>query len=179
MKDNDPYLQDYGPGYSGFESWYSEHHTPVLHVMTVVSGNVHAAAEATDEAFARALARWPRVRAMSSPAGWTYRVALNELRRRHRRQQRERQLLAAAGIATSADHDPSLWVQVLEAVRPLTVRQRTVLALIYVADLPQEEVAKLLHVSRSTVASTLSDAKSSVLARDCQKVTAGGVEVMP
>jgi len=51
-------------------------------------------------------------------------------------------------------------------IRPLTARQRTVLALCYIADLPQREVASVLHVSRSTVASTLADAKAAVLNRD-------------
>jgi RNA polymerase sigma-70 factor (ECF subfamily) len=152
--------------FSGFETWYSDCHARVLAVLTVVSGNADAASEATDEAFARALARWRRVRTMKSPTGWTYRVALNELRRRIRRQEQEVQLSLKASDASKAEQDPLLWFQVLEAIRPLTARQRTVLALCYIADLPQREVASVLHVSRSTVASTLADAKAAVLNRD-------------
>jgi DNA-directed RNA polymerase specialized sigma24 family protein len=51
-----------------------------------------------------------------------------------------------------------------------------VLALVYVADLPQDEVARLLHVSRSTVASTVADAKSAVLAHDSLPIAWGSLE---
>ncbi|HXY44626.1 MAG TPA: sigma-70 family RNA polymerase sigma factor [Acidimicrobiales bacterium] len=156
--------------YPGFDTWYSDNHKRVLHAVTVVSGNPDAASEATDEAFVRALARWKRVSTMKSPTGWTCRVALNQLRRRYRRQQRENVLLSRANYIAGSEQDLSLWLQVLEAVEPLTVRQRTVLALTYVADLPQEEVAKMMHVSRSTVASTLADARSAVLAHDSGRV---------
>ena len=150
--------------YAGFERWYAECHPRLLGVLTIVSGNADVASEATDEAFVRALARWQKVRAMKSPAGWTYKVALNILRRRLRRQRSEQELLRAG--ETVVQRDPSLWLQVLEALEPLTVRQRTVLALVYVADLPQDEVAELLHIARSTVASTLADAKEAVLSND-------------
>jgi len=162
--------------YSGFEAWYSDSHARVLHVLIVVSGDPDAASEATDEAFARALARWQRVRAMTSPTGWTCRVALNQLRRRRRRQRHEEQLLMSASGSAWTDQDLSLWLQVLDAVRTLTVRQRTVLALTYVADLPQDEVAKMLRVSRSTVASTLADARSAALAHHNIHFAMGGLE---
>jgi RNA polymerase sigma factor (sigma-70 family) len=165
--------------YSGFETWYSDSHARVLHMLTVVSGNPDAASEATDEAFARALARWQRVRTMSSPTGWTCRVGLNQLRRRARRRRHERELLLSSVESRREDVDPSLWLQVLEAVRDLTVRQRTVLALTYVTDLPQEEVAKLLHISRSTVASTLSDARSAVLSHEVGPIAFGSLEASP
>jgi DNA-directed RNA polymerase specialized sigma24 family protein len=42
------------------------------------------------EAFARALAAWPRVRTMDSPGGWLYRVALNQARSWLRRRGLER-----------------------------------------------------------------------------------------
>ncbi len=148
--------------YDGFEKWYSGCHSRVLAVLTVVSGSVDAASEATDEAFARALARWDRVRAMQSPTGWTYRVALNELRRQLRRQGKERELLQQAIAAFEVEQDCYMWLEVMEAVRHLTTRQRTVLALLYIADLPQKEVARLMRVSRGTVASTLADAKAAV-----------------
>lgn len=98
---------------------------------------------------------------MRSPTGWTYRVALNELRRQLRRQGRERELLQTVG-AFEGMQDSYMWLEVMEAVRHLTTRQRTVLALLYIADLPQQEVARLMRVSRGTVASTLADAKAAV-----------------
>jgi len=145
--------------YAGFEQWYAECHPRVLGVLAAVSGNLDEAAEATDEAFARALARWQRVKAMRSPEAWTYKVALNVLRRRFRRRSRDEQFKNS--VPTSHNPDLSLRPQLLEVLSALTRRQRTVLALVYVADLPQNEVARLLHVSRGTVASTIADAKAA------------------
>jgi RNA polymerase sigma-70 factor (ECF subfamily) len=61
----------------------------VLRSLILVTGNRDVAVEATCEAFARALERWPRVSVMESPAGWTYRVALNVARRTLRRARME------------------------------------------------------------------------------------------
>ena len=44
----------------------------------------------------RELARWPRVSRMASPGGWTYRVAVNLLRRRHGRADAERRAVLRA-----------------------------------------------------------------------------------
>ena len=86
----------------------------------------------------------------------------------------------AANEESAGEHDLSLWLQVLDAMKPLTARQRTVLALTYVADLPQGEVARMLHISRSTVASTLADAKAATLGRDgLPPIALGGLEGLP
>jgi RNA polymerase sigma-70 factor, ECF subfamily len=179
MFEDDHHFEPYESSFGGFDTWYSDNHARVLHVVTVASGDADAARDATDEAFARALARWSRVRTMGSPTGWTCRVALNHVRRRKWRLRREKELLASAPTGSARSDDFSIWPQVLEAVEPLTVRQRTVLALLYVADLPQEEVAKLLHISRSTVASTVADARSAVLSRGGGAVSLDGLEVQP
>lgn len=145
--------------YAGFEQWYAECHPRVLGVLAAVSGDLDAAAEATDEAFVRALARWQKVKTMQSPEGWTYKVALNVLRRQLRRPTPDARL--ENSVPTSVNPDLSLGPQLSEMLSRLTERQRTVLALVYVADLPQKEVARLLRVSRGTVASTISDAKAA------------------
>jgi RNA polymerase sigma factor (sigma-70 family) len=50
--------------------------------------------------------------------------------------------------------DPDLW----SAVRDLSERQRTVVALRYVVDLKERDIAEVLGISRSTVSTTLRDA---------------------
>ena len=42
-----------------FEVWYRREHPRVLATCAALSGDAAAAAEATDEAFVRALERWP------------------------------------------------------------------------------------------------------------------------
>jgi len=64
-----------------FDAWYVEQRPRVYLSMLAIGGSADLAADATDEAFTRAVAHWKRVRAMDSPGGWTQRVAMNVLRR--------------------------------------------------------------------------------------------------
>jgi RNA polymerase sigma-70 factor (ECF subfamily) len=141
-----------------FDTWYEEQHPLVLAALTVASGRPDVAADATDEAFVRAYERWDRVRRMASPGGWLYRVALNDLRRRCRRQAVERELLRRqpppAPVAATMPA-PHVW----EAVRRLPARQRTAVALRYILDLPEPEVARVMGVSRGSASASLTTAR--------------------
>ena len=144
----------------GFEAWYRREHARLLASMAVVAGDVDVAKEVTAEAFARALERWDRVGKMESPGGWTYRVALNVLRRRQRRAGLERRLLlrmAAAPPVTPSS--TAAVVEVWEAVAGLPLRMRTAVALRYLGGLSEAEVADAMSVTPGTVASTLHDAR--------------------
>ena len=137
-----------------FTSWYASEHPRVLGVLCALSGELDVAREATDEAFVRAFARWSRVRKMASPGGWTYRVALNELRRSLRRRARD-QATATDRPSVVPATDPDLW----DLVRRLPERQRLAVVLRYVADLPEQAIADVMGVTRSTAASTLTQAR--------------------
>src|SRR5262245_47817259 len=76
-----------------FEQWYRAEHPRLLAALVVACGDEHLAQDVTAEAFARALAAWRRVSVMDEPSGWTYRVAINVLRRRARRAATEARLL--------------------------------------------------------------------------------------
>lgn len=139
-----------------FEAWYRTQYAQLVRVLAVVGGDRDAASEAAAEAFARALIAWDRVSAMASPSGWTYKVALHVLRRRQRRARIERLVaLPPPPPLTIPDEHVDLW----EAVRALPLRQRTAIALHYVVDLPQAEVASIMGVAPGTVAATLHAAR--------------------
>jgi RNA polymerase sigma-70 factor (ECF subfamily) len=72
-----------------FEAFYRANADKVRRALAVTLGDAHVAAEATDEAMTRALARWRRVSTHDSPAGWVYRVGLNWAISRWRRLRRE------------------------------------------------------------------------------------------
>ena len=122
--------------------------------MAVTARDLELARDVTAEAFARALERWDRVGSMSSPGGWTYRVALNVLRRRLRRGALEERLLQR-----SPGREPPLLtdqgVGVWEAVASLPPRTRTAVALRYLGGLTEAEVADAMGVAPGTVAATL------------------------
>jgi len=138
----------------GFDRWYLQSHPVLLSSLSVVAGDPDEAREATDEAFARALERWPRVKAMESPGGWVFRTALNVMKRRARRQNLERRLL---GRVAPEIESPMGWsVEVLDAVRALPERERIAIALRYIADLSTIQIAKTMGIAPGTVGSTLS-----------------------
>ncbi len=145
-------------GNRGFEAWYRGEHARVLGALFVLSGEPDVARDATDEAFARALAQWPRVSAMESPGGWVYRVALNALRRTMRRRALEQRLLHkqySPDAQPQREHLPEVW----QAVAALPDRQRTAIVLRFVADLPEADIAAAMGVHRGTVSSTLALAR--------------------
>jgi RNA polymerase sigma-70 factor (ECF subfamily) len=132
----------------------------VLATLTVVARDRDVAADATDEAFIRAYARWAAVRSMASPVGWTVRVGINVVRRRHRRRAIEQRLLRReVPRPDAAAPAGEMW----DAVHRLPERQRHVVLLRYVADLPELEIADALGVSRSAVSSALTEARRRLL----------------
>jgi len=139
-----------------FEVWYDREHDRMVATLLLSTGSLDLAEESVDEACSRALERWTRVVAMESPTGWVYRVALNHARRiarRHKVEQRvTRKLAPEPELPTSAGE---IW----ELVRGLSERQRQVIMLRHVAELPEREIAEVLGISRGTVSSTLHDAR--------------------
>jgi RNA polymerase sigma-70 factor (ECF subfamily) len=140
----------------GFERFYREERPRVLAACVALVGQLDLAREATDEAFARACARWPRVQAMGSPGGWVQTVALNQLRRSLRRRPK-----ALTGVDEKVAFDEyalpdrALWA----AVADLPERQRTAVVLRYVHDLPAEQIAAAMGIAVGTVGPTLTAAQ--------------------
>ena len=140
--------------FAGFEAWYLREHPKVVAALTWVAGDPHVAADATDEAFARAYANWHRVARMHSPGGWVYRVALNVVRRRMRRAAFEQRTLEPPSeVAQVVDRE--IW----SVVQQLPERQRVAVVLRDLLDLPEQEVATAMGIPRGTVASALAAAR--------------------
>ena len=142
-----------------FDAWYEEERPRVLATCLALCGNRDAALDATDEAFARALERWPRVAVMSSPGGWTQTVAINCLRRSFRlRRHRVPPPASDDGELGRDLPDEELW----SAVGRLPRRQQTAVVLRYVHDLQQDHIALSMGISRGAVASTLAAARANL-----------------
>jgi RNA polymerase sigma-70 factor, ECF subfamily len=144
-------------GGADFETWYRREHPRLLGALTVAAGSPDVAADATAEAFVRAYERWDRVRDMASPGGWLYRVALNVVRRRARRLAFEHDVLRRS--VPVAEPPPLVHPEVWDAVRALPRQQRVAIALRYVLDLPEAEVAAVMGVTRGSASATLTAAR--------------------
>jgi RNA polymerase sigma-70 factor (ECF subfamily) len=142
-----------------FESWYEANYRSVAAALAVAVGGADEGREAADEAFARAWERWSHVGAMSSPAGWVYRVGVNYARRRRVRRGLEQRILRRTGTRAEVAGPEPGHQEVLDAMRTLPPRQRSALALRYVLDLPQHDVARMLGVADGTASATLTAAR--------------------
>jgi RNA polymerase sigma-70 factor (ECF subfamily) len=143
-----------------FTSWYLRAYPRVMGAIRTQVSDAELAREATDEAFARALERWHRVRCMDAPDLWTYRVGLNVARRSGRRAARERGLWASADRPSidESGSDTALWL----AVAALPERQRQAVVLRYLFDLTQAQIAHEMGLAPGTVAATLHQARRSL-----------------
>ena len=147
-----------------FETWYRREHPYVVNSLFLMCGSVHTASDAADEAFIRAAARWERVSTMESPRAWVFRVAVNLVRREHRRNRRESAAYARlnperhGGVLVLPD--PQVWA----AVNGLPDRQRETVVLRYVADMTEVDIANVLGVARGTVSSNLTRGLSTLRA---------------
>lgn len=143
-------------GEDSFTAWYRTAYRGLLRTLVLAIGDAEVATDATSEAFARALQHWDRVSQMSSATGWTYTVALNVARRMLRRARFEALILRRRPPPPPVREDG---LEVWDAVQRLPLRQRTAVALYYLSDLSQRDVADAMGVADGTVAATLHEAR--------------------
>ncbi|MGH9126332.1 MAG: RNA polymerase sigma factor [Acidimicrobiales bacterium] len=148
----------------GFEAFYRSQYRVLVRALTVACGDANMAGETADEAFVRALERWPRVAVMSSPGGWLYRVAFNLVARRGRRAEVERRMGWRAAMQESvppAEPDLELWA----AVGSLPLRMRQAVALRYILGLSEAEVASAMGTTTGSASATLTAARHNLKAK--------------
>lgn len=116
----------------------------------------HVGDELAQEAMTRVYARWS---VMREPRPYAYRVVTNLVRDRWRAETRERMALAdLTRDAAVAGPDTST----LDAVRRLSPALREAVLLHYYADLPVDEVARVLRRPVGTVKRRLFDARAAL-----------------
>jgi RNA polymerase sigma factor (sigma-70 family) len=154
------------PTETGFDLFYRQHRSRLVATLNAASRcGADAATDAVDEAFVRALAHWHRVQRMEAPAGWVFTVARNQLRRTKSRKVVEQQLVRRAADAdVGAAADSANW-ELWEAVGALPERERTAVALRYLADMTERQVAETMGIAPGTVAATLHAARKHLAER--------------
>lgn len=140
---------------TAFDGFYRRTWDEVYRAVWVTFRDADLAAEAVDEAMARALARWDQVSGYDNPAGWVYRVAVNWAKTRLRRRQREHSQPVEPALVPEIVPPAS---EVGEAVRRLPLAQRQVVVLRVYWDWSEADTAAVLGVRPGTVKSRLSRA---------------------
>jgi RNA polymerase sigma-70 factor (ECF subfamily) len=123
--------------------------------LTLLVGDPEEAADLAQEAFARAVEKWP-IGSHDDVARWLatvgIRLAIDEMRRRRRWGFLQ---LHETDAAWAMDTDPDLW----RAISKLEPAVRAALLLTVIDGYTQEEAAESLGVARGTVSSWLSRAR--------------------
>jgi RNA polymerase sigma-70 factor (sigma-E family) len=114
-----------------------------------IVGSREDARDITQEALIRAYARWNGIERHA--AAWVGRVATNLALDHVRRTRRRRTALSRTAAVAGSTGDER--ADVVEALRALPRRQREVVVLRYLADLPESEVAAALGCTTGTVKS--------------------------
>ena len=137
-----------------FDAFYRRSWEVVARGLAATIGDPVLAAEATDEAMARAYERWATVGGYDFPTGWVYRVGLNWARSHHRRLARALPLRREEPAALGPVDDPAVRAALLE----LPVKFRSVVVCRLLLDWSVDETADALHIAPGTVKSRLSRA---------------------
>jgi RNA polymerase sigma-70 factor, ECF subfamily len=139
------------------EELYRDRYAKFEAVLATMTRDREAARDATQEAFAVALARRRQFRGEGSLEGWVWKIALRLAagRSRTRRQPAER----LDPVMPELELDPAL-----AAIRSLAPRRRLFVFLRYFGDLSYGEIAQACGVSRGTVAAALAQARAELAA---------------
>jgi RNA polymerase sigma-70 factor (ECF subfamily) len=132
---------------SDFDLFFAQHYERCVRVARRVVGRDDIARELAAEAFARAWVRWSCLR-NQVPGAWATKVTLNLAIDCVRRRVAE----PMVAVSAPSPEDASVArVTLALALRALPARQRSAIALRYLADCTEDEVAAALQVSKGTV----------------------------
>jgi RNA polymerase sigma-70 factor (ECF subfamily) len=142
---------------SDFDELFRATFGPMVRSLAVACGDREAAADAVQDAFIRAYARWRRIAHYEDPAGWVRHVALNRLRDHFRTTTRGRRAVARLASQTGGEPtapppaEPADSPGLLTHIAGLPPQQRIAVALFYVEQLSVREVADAMGVSEGAV----------------------------
>jgi RNA polymerase sigma-70 factor, ECF subfamily len=147
-----------------FDEFYGAAAIRVVRHAYALTGNIADAQDVAHEAFARAWQRWDAVRGCDSPEAWVRRVATNLAMSRRRRDRVAREAapsLISRGYAPEISPDT---VALVAGLRTLPERQRLVLVLHYLADLPVNQIAAEIGAPVGSVKAWLSRGREALAA---------------
>lgn len=136
-----------------FDAFYRSQWLPMVRFASLTTGSTPLAEEIVQEAFTEVYRRWDRIEV---PIGYLRRAVSHRCTSWVRRQRLERRVHAATltqGLDTRL-------VELLDAMKVLTPRQRAAIVLRYLDDLSEAEIATLLSCRPGTVKSLLARART-------------------
>jgi RNA polymerase sigma-70 factor, ECF subfamily len=151
-------------GAAKFEEFYGASAMRIVRHCYALTGNLPDAQDIAQEAFARAWQRWASVRDCDSPEAWVRHVATNLATSRWRRDRTARAAAPELARQQSVPEISSNTVALVAGLRTLPERQRLVLVLHYLADLPVDQIAADLRCPAGSVKAWLSRGRAALAA---------------
>jgi RNA polymerase sigma-70 factor (ECF subfamily) len=145
------------------ESLYERYGSIVYRRAKQLLGDEHAAKDAVQEVFARAIRAKPEF-TEHSPVTWLYRVTTNHCLNVRRNQTKRHHLLVVKG-RTDAEHRDQVndRLTVMSLIESMPQELAQIALYYYFDELNQEEIAELLGVSRRTVGNRLEEFRARAL----------------
>jgi RNA polymerase sigma factor (sigma-70 family) len=144
---------------SAFEELYRREFGSVYRASYLLCGDPGLAEEATQEAFARCLERWRRLRDRPWVGGWVTTTAMNHVRRTLRRRGNEPSL---ATPDPSCGADLAERMDLVAAIRRLPPRQQEALVLHYAQGLLLADVGAAMGCEEGTMKAHLARAREAL-----------------
>lgn len=167
-------LADVGPPHGrDFEEFYAAFVRSLTIQLFAYTNDLAAAEDVVQEAFCRALSRWPRVATMDDPGAWVRRVAWNLATSQWRRA-RTAALFRRTHRAEHAPAPSPDRIALARALETLPAQQRRAVILHYLADLPISEIAAQERAAEGTVKSWLHRGRAALAAQLTDKETNRG-----
>lgn len=138
-----------------FVAFFHARRQAYVRIAYAVLGSWPAAEDATQEAFSRLYVSWPRITG-ETPDPYARKVLVNTCLRMLPSRRPETPTDAPPERAVAAD--PSVRIDLMDALARLRPKDRAVVALRYLEDLPVAEVARALDLPEGTVKSQCSRA---------------------
>lgn len=147
------------------EALFRQSYTSIVQALALAGGDLAAAEDATQEAFAQAWVRWDRISRYDNPGAWVRRVAINKLRNAHRSGLRtevalDRMNSEVSTVAAPREPESDLIV----GLARLPYKQRLCAVLFYVDGLNTAEVAQAMGISQGSVSQHLNRARTALRA---------------
>ncbi|MGF1617005.1 MAG: RNA polymerase sigma factor [Acidimicrobiia bacterium] len=132
---------------SDFDAFYRAGYTALSRALILAIGDRDMAVEATDEAFTKALERWPELATYDNPEGWIYRVGVNWAKTRIKKRS-----ATSIGLLDQDGYlDDLPEPELLAAVVRLPIKFRSVLVARFFLDWSVGQTAAALNIPEGTV----------------------------
>lgn len=150
------------PELPDFAEFYGASFGPLCVQLYAHTGDHSEAQDVVQEAFCRALARWPRISRYDDPAAWVRKVAWNLATSRWRKVRANRAFVHKSALEEHVPGPDPEHLDVIAVLKTLPERQRQAVVMHYLSDIPVAEIATMTGAAEGTVKSWLHRARTTL-----------------